>query len=496
MMAAPLASGVPLSTLLRDIVMVPPVLERHAADLTLDSREVCAGTCFIALAGRHDNGARYAADAIAKGAIAVLAEQPLRDLRIDVPVLHTPQLRSHLGTIANRFFATPSADLKLCAVTGTNGKTSVAHLLAQAVAALGETAGYIGTLGAGALAALTPLANTTPDVITINRWLARFRDRGCTVAGLEASSHALAQKRLHGLQIHAAAFTNLGHDHLDYHHDFAAYGAAKRRLFEHPKLSAAVINIDDALGFEIAQAQPASVALWSCSSRGARARLSAIDIIAAPTGTQFTLHVDGRQSRIASPLIGRFNVDNLLVVCGLLLAKGYEREAIVEALPKLHGVSGRAEECARTPRGARVFIDYAHSPDSLTAILATLRELQPQRIVLVFGCGGNRDRSKRPLMGAIADRDAEQVILTADNPRHEDPAAIAAEIQAGMQRPRAARVQLDRALAIREALSTAGDGDIVLIAGKGHERTQEINGRLQPFSDHAEIARAVAEMTA
>ena len=493
MMATSLLHGVALSTLLRDIVTVPAALDRQIEDLTLDSREVRAGSCFIALAGHQDDGSRYAAQAIARGALAVLAERPLSNLRPDVPVLHSPQLRQHLGALANRFFDTPSAALKLCAVTGTNGKTTVAHLLAQAVEQMGEAAGYIGTLGAGALAQLAPLANTTPDIITINRWLASCRARGCTVVALEASSHALAQQRLDGLAIWAGAFTNLGHDHLDYHLNLDSYSAAKRRLFAQPGLGCAVVNIDDVLGAQWVHSLPSSFALWTCSSRDARARLRADGIVAAATGMQFTLDIDGWRKRIASRLVGRFNVDNLLVVCGLLLAGGYTREAIAEVLPALRGVTGRAEECGRTARGARVFVDYAHTPDSLVAILATLRALAPRRIVVVFGCGGGRDRSKRALMGAIAERDAERLIVTADNPRNELAADIAVEICAGMRKPSAATVLVDRALAIRTALAEADDGDFVLIAGKGHERTQESAGQLTPFSDHVEIARALAE---
>ena len=494
MMAATVLHGVPLSALLRDIVSVPTELDRYVDDLTLDSREVQAGSCFVALAGHHDDGSRYAAQAIAQGALAVLAERPLRNLRADVPVICRPDLRHHLGTLAKRFFATPAAALKLCAVTGTNGKTTVAHLLAQAVEQMGEAAGYIGTLGAGALAELAPLANTTPDIITINRWLARSRARACTVVALEASSHALDQQRLDGLALTAAAFTNLGHDHLDYHRDLASYGAAKRRLFAQPELGAAVINIDDAYGAELVRQLPPGLTRWTCSSHAGQARLRAEDIVATASGMQFTLNIDGWRAPIASRLVGRFNVDNLLVVCGLLLAAGYTREALIHALAALRGVPGRAEECAQSARGARIFVDYAHTPDSLAAILATLRELRPRRIVLVFGCGGDRDHSKRALMGAIAERDAEQLIITSDNPRNEVPAAIAAEICSGLHTPSAATVVLDRALAIRTALAVAEAGDFVLIAGKGHERSQEIAGQITPFSDHAEIARALSEL--
>ena len=496
MMASSLLRGVSLASLLRDIAEVPASCERQIEDLTLDSREVRPGSCFVALRGQQDDGGRYAADAIARGASAILAERPLPGLRPDVPVLHCAHLREQLGTLANRFFATPSAALKLCAVTGTNGKTTVAHLLAQAVERMGEAAAYIGTLGAGALDHLQPLGNTTPDILTINRHLAASRDRGCSVAALEASSHALAQGRLAGLEINAAAFTNLGHDHLDYHIDRDAYGAAKRSLFAHPGLAACVLNIDDLLGAQIARTRSSADTMWTCSSRDGAARLRADTIVTTAAGMHFTLDIDGWRRAIASRLAGRFNVDNLLTVCGLLLASGYARAAIVEILPLLQGVTGRAEACGQTTSGARVFVDYAHTPDSLAAILATLRELAPRRIVVVFGCGGGRDRSKRPLMGAIAERDAERIIITADNPRDEDAAIIAAEIRTGMRAPAQATVILDRAVAIRTAMHEAGAGDFVLIAGKGHERTQESAGRMTPFSDHTEIARVLAEESA
>ncbi|MGE0859704.1 MAG: UDP-N-acetylmuramoyl-L-alanyl-D-glutamate--2,6-diaminopimelate ligase [Gammaproteobacteria bacterium] len=493
MMAGTLLHGMSLTRLLDGLVNVPSACERQVQDLTLDSRAVVPGACFIALAGARDDGTRYAADAIARGALAVIADKPLAGLRPDVPVLCVPGLRGLLGELANRCFAAPSTALALCAVTGTNGKSSVAHLLTQAADLLGRGGGYIGTLGAGRLAALAPLANTTPDVLTINRWLAAFRDAGCGVAALEASSHALSQGRLDGLTLRAAAFTNLGHDHLDYHASLADYAAAKRRLFEQPGLGAAVLNVDDALGAELARELAARMPCWTTSSQNADARLRALDIDVTPAGMRFVLELDGVRHAVQSALAGRFNVDNLLTVSGLLRALGVAPADIVALLPRLRGVTGRAEECARTPRGARVFVDYAHSPDSLAAILATLRALGPRRIVLVFGCGGDRDRSKRPLMGAVAERDADLLFVTSDNPRSEAPATIAAEILAGLRAPAAAQVTLERAAAIRAALATAEADDIVLVAGKGHERTQEIAGRVLAFSDHAEIAQAIAE---
>lgn len=495
MMAATVTNGMPLSLLLRNIAVVPAARERLVDDVTVDSREVRPGACFIALAGSRDDGAKYIGEAVTRGAVAVVAERPLVPLRADIALLHAPALRQHLGVLGQRFFDHPSAALKLCAVTGTNGKTSVAHLLAQAVELLGGHAGYIGTLGAGPLGALCALANTTPDVITLNRWLARFRDQGASVVALEASSHALDQQRLAALSVHAAAFTNLGHDHLDYHHDMSAYAAAKRRLFAQPGLARAAINIDDSHGAALARELPPHIEQWTCSSRGARARVHAADIALTAAGVELSVTVDGRHQRVASALTARFQVDNMLLAIALLLASGHELGAICAVIGRLTGVPGRAQDCGTTSAGARVFVDFAHSPDSLRAILATLRTRTPRRVWLVFGCGGDRDRSKRPLMGAVAEQGAEQVILTTDNPRGENPASIAADILGGMRQPARAIVIEDRALAIRTALADAGADDIVLIAGKGHETTQERAGQRSAFSDQVEIARALAERT-
>jgi UDP-N-acetylmuramoyl-L-alanyl-D-glutamate--2,6-diaminopimelate ligase len=505
MMAPLLPGGMPLSALLADVVQVPPKLERAVLDITLDSRDVGPGSCFLALAGTSDDGARYIGEAAMRGAVAIVTEQPAVSPRADLPLFHTPVLRAQLGLIAERFFAAPAREMQVFGVTGTNGKTSVAFLLAQALTALGRGCGYIGTLGAGEPGALTPIANTTPDVIALNRWLARFAARRLPCAALEVSSHALAQKRLAGVTLHAAAFTNLGHDHLDYHVDREAYGAAKRSLFRQPGLRAAVVNVDDALGAEIARTLPVGIAGWTTSAAGrdtatASARhVRATDVDVAADGLRFTLHGPGGAAAVAAPLPGRFNVDNLLTVAALLLAAGHPLERVAASFAGLRPAPGRLQGCGRTATGAHVYVDYAHSPDSLAAVLSALGELAPRRLHLVFGCGGERDRSKRPLMGAIAARAADHVIVTADNPRGEDPDAIAAEILAGMPDAaggaRAGEVVHvpDRAEAIAHALAAAGEGDIVLVAGKGHETTQERCGRRLPFSDVEVIRALIAE---
>ena len=492
--------AMPLSALLAGVRPIDVGDDRAISDLALDSRMVGAGCCFVALRGSRDHGTRFAADAVARGAVAILTEEALPSAPDGVPVIHVPGLRELLGTLANRLFDTPSQAVRVFAVTGTNGKTTVAHLAAQAFALLEGDAGYIGTLGAGPLQALEANANTTPDVITVNRWLARLRARGTSAVTLEASSHALDQGRLAGLRIRGAAFTNLGRDHLDYHGDMASYGAAKRRLFELPGVAAAVVNIDDPFGAALAADLASRLPLITCSSghghgaAPARAALTASAIEVDATGLRFALGADGASVPVASALIGRFNIDNLLVIAGLLRTAGFALPRIGATLGRLGAVPGRLEACGATPAGARVFVDYAHSPDSLAAVLATLRELAPRKLHLVFGCGGDRDRGKRPLMGACAEAGADAVVVTSDNPRSERAADIAAEILAGMRAPSRATVIEDRAQAIRAAIAAAAEGDIVLVAGKGHEATQIIGSSVRPFSDRAEVADACSEM--
>lgn len=491
MMAPAHARQVTLAALLRDIAPVPVALDRRLTDLTLDSRDVGPGSCFVAQAGTREHGLRYVGDALARGAAAILCEDALPAVRGAV-VIEVRDLRRHLGTLAARFFDEPAAAINVFAVTGTNGKTTVAHLLAQALSAMGAPCGYIGTLGAGRPGALSATVNTTPDVISINRWLARFRDEGCAAAALEASSHALDQGRLAGIRLRGAAFTNLGHDHLDYHGSLAAYAAAKRRLFDLDGRGAAAINIDDACGRELAAALAHERELWTVSSRGAlqpdgrAAHVRATAVVPRVDGCDFQLDAPGASAPVASSLAGRFNVDNLLLIAALLLADGHRFEAVAAVLPALTAVPGRMQQVGVTARGARIVVDYAHSPDSLEAALSSLRALGPGRLVVVFGCGGDRDRSKRPLMGAVAEQGADVVVITSDNPRSEDPAAIARDVVAGMRREPAAVID-DRRAAIAHVLTSSVAGDIVLIAGKGHESTQERDGVFSAFSDTAVV---------
>jgi len=486
MMAMRAAPGMPLAELLGELV---PARGRLSANplvtgLALDSRGVAPGDCFVALAGAREHGLKHAAAAVAAGAVAILTEGVDVLPALGVPIVRIDGLRARVGELAARFHDHPARRMTTIAVTGTNGKTTVAHLCADALRRLHGASGYFGTLGGGRFDALTPSLNTTPDPITLQREFARLLDAGCRHVALEASSHALAQGRLNGLEVGVAVFTGLGHDHLDFHGNLEAYVEAKRRLFSHPGLHTAIVNADDAQGTNILAGIAPGLRCWRFSTRDDAAEILALEVACSATGTRLRVRTPLGVADVDSALIGDFNAQNLLAALAALLASGVALGDAAAALSAAQPVRGRMELAAREPC---VYVDYAHSPDSLERVLATLRALGAGRLLCVFGCGGDRDASKRPLMGAIAERDADLVFITSDNPRNEDPAAIAADILRGMQRPGRARVELDRLAAIRAALATAVPGDIVLVAGKGHETTQTMGAKALPFDDVAVV---------
>ena len=462
--------------------------------LSLDSRSIVEGDAFVALQGSREHGIEFAASALERGARIVLAESTPSVAQagpVD-EVLWIDSLRDKLGAIAARFFMDPSRSLRVTGVTGTNGKTSVVQLLAQALEGLGRRSATIGTLGAGLSGDIDAGERTTPDAISQQRLLAQFVERGALDVAMEVSSHALDQGRVNGIHFRLAVFTNLTRDHLDYHGDMAAYGAAKQRLFQMPGLAAAVINVDDPFAAQLIAGLPAGLTLLRyATDSDADVRASEIELHA--NGLRFLLQTPWGEQRIESSLLGRFNVSNLLAVAASLGALGHDFASICASLVALQPVAGRMSRLGGEAGQPLVVIDYAHTPDALEQSLASLRGHCAGTLICVFGCGGERDQGKRPQMAAIAERLADQVIVSDDNPRAEDGDAIVAAIMSGFRSPAAIHVQRDRAAAIRQAICAAGTDDIVLIAGKGHEPYQEIAGVRHRFDD-SEVARhALAE---
>jgi len=487
-----------LRELLPDVAGIPGDL--RITGLVMDSREVRPGHAFVAIAGFGAHGLKFVEQARTGGASAILFEAPApADLPVPADAIAVPNLRARLGELADRFHGRVTDAMTVVGVTGTNGKTSTVQLLAQAWTLRGLRCGTVGTLGAGLYGQVTPTGFTTPLVLKLHELLAQMHDAGAQAVAMEVSSHALDQGRVDGVHFDVAVFTNLTRDHLDYHGDMDTYGAAKARLFAWPGLQAAAVNLDDEYGVHLHTRLPTGVKVIGLSSRGAAgATLRADALKLDSAGIAFDL-VEGTQKHpVRSKLLGRFNVDNLLAVAGALYASGDTPAQIAATLSQLQPIHGRMNRLGgggATDGKSRplVVIDYAHTPDALEQALKSLRAHAQARLVCVFGCGGERDRGKRPQMAAIAEANADAVIVTDDNPRSEDGDQIVADILAGFAHPGAVVVQRDRAAAIARAIGEAGPNDIVLIAGKGHEPYQEINGVQHPFDD-TEVARAQLEV--
>lgn len=461
------------------------------AGLCLDSRALKPGELFIALSGHHCHAMRHAAEAVAAGAAAILfdpagggAELAARDYGI--PCLAVAGLDRKLGFLADRFFGEPSRELAVIGVTGTNGKTSCSHFIAQALAG-DKPSAVVGTLGWGLPGALHATAHTTPDAIETHAVLNRLRGQGVATVAMEASSHGLEQGRLNGVRFRGGLFTNLSRDHLDYHGDMSAYLAAKLRLAAWPGLEFFAFNLDDASAEAIIARVPTGVRKIGFSSSPEPRAATGVEVVALAAvehetdGIVFDACCGGQTVRVQAPVYGDFNVENLLAALAVLLGLGFEPGAAAARLGRVGAVPGRMERFA-TGGGTSVVVDYAHTPDALAKVLASLRRHCSGSLWVVFGCGGERDRGKRPQMGAIAEKLADHVVLTDDNPRGEDGDAIIGEILGGCQSRRIV-VLRDRRAAIFHALQHAKADDWVLIAGKGHEETQEINGVKRPFSD-------------
>lgn len=489
--------AMPLHQLLEGLALAPPGLDPLVHGLGADSRALREGDAFIALAGESTHGLRHLAQAEAAGASVILFEPPAPDDRkLPANAIAFPGLRARQGELANRFYDAPSGAMRVVGVTGTNGKTSTVQLITQALALSGATAGSIGTLGAGLHGRLQAGERTTPDVVAVHRLLAGMRDDGASHVAMEVSSHALVQGRVDAVAFQVAVFTNLTRDHLDFHGSMDAYGEAKALLFGWPGLEAVVINLDDPFGLRLAARIAPDVRLIGTSARGAaQAGLRAEAVKLQPEGLRFELVEAGERHPVVSPLLGRFNVENLLAVAGTLRALGWSLAEAAAMLPRLSPVGGRMSRVGGVHGQPLVVVDYAHTPDALQQALASLREHTPGRLTCVFGCGGERDAGKRPQMAAIAEAGADRVIVTDDNPRNEDGDAIVAAILAGFTRADAATVERDRRRAIALALEDAGAGDIVLVAGKGHEPYQEVAGVRHAFDD-LQVARGLLEARA
>ena len=474
---------------------VPHILERlgiDVAELVNNSRKAMPGTVFAAYHGETRDGRDFIAQAVAQRVDGVLweADHYQWDPALDVPNAGVPGLKTRIGEIAAHVYGEPSRALHMVGITGTNGKTSVAHWVAQAFTQLGRKTAIIGTVGNGFPDTLTPALNTTPDAIDLQQRLAYYRQQGAAACAMEVSSHGLAQGRLNGTAFNVAVLTNLSRDHLDYHGDMDSYADAKARLFGWPGLEWVVVNVDDAFGQRLeAETRPARVAGYGFQ-RGAvvgeKLRLS-------QAGLHLAVHTDWGNAGIDAPLLGRFNATNLLAVLTTLLVSGAKLDDACRALAHIAPPPGRMQTLGGNAHPL-VVVDYAHTPDALEKVLATLREIAGGgRLICVFGCGGNRDRGKRPLMGQAAAAGADEVWITSDNPRNEDPRHIIDDILAGAGgKP---RVEPDRARAIFEAIGGAHHGDVVVIAGKGHEDYQEVSGARLPFSDVAVAKKALEAWT-
>jgi UDP-N-acetylmuramoyl-L-alanyl-D-glutamate--2,6-diaminopimelate ligase len=492
-----------LADLAAGLATVPVPGDIVVRDITLDSRAASPGSLFLACRGRTSHGLTFAQQAVARGASAVLYEdtagQGKPDLGSDIFVAAVPELSQHVGTIADRFFGAPSAAVTVVGITGTNGKTTCAWLLAQALQYCDRPAAYMGTLGFGVPPSIKATEHTTPDAVSVHRQIATLRDLGAECVCMEVSSHAIDQDRVGAVRFNTAAFTNLTRDHLDYHGTMEAYGAAKARLFQWPSLTHRVINVDDAFGAELATQLSSSRLVITSRAPAPVASLKHAEQVRAvratpePAGLAIDIESSWGNVGLTVPLIGEFNVDNVLTVLAVLLAWNIPLAQAVTAVEKCRAPSGRMELFGGQAPAPLAIVDYAHTPDALAKALHAARIHCRGQLRVVFGCGGDRDAGKRPLMGGVAAELADDVIVTDDNPRTEDPARIVADILAGMPGPNAVKsiktmVEHDRTRAIQTALRRSGPGDVVLIAGKGHEDYQIYGTVRRPFRDQSVVA--------
>ena len=481
-----------LATLLEDWCESPPQLTVEG--LSMDSRRVRAGDAFIAVAGKTTHGMAFAAEAQARGARVIIHDGLAPASALDIPQVGVAGLGQLLSQLAARFFHCPSDRLTIAGVTGTNGKTSTAHFIAQAWQRTGARAGLIGTIGYGPLYQLLPAELTTPDPVSVQRMLADCIDGGVEHVAMEVSSHALEQGRCADVAFALAVFTNLSRDHLDYHGSMEQYAAAKRRLFTDCRPGFAVINVDDEFGRRLVAELAGTLEVLSYGTNGS-SELRAAVLQMDSSGMVLNISSPWGQGKIHTGLLGRFNVSNLLAAAGALALLGMPWSQVMHQVELMHAVPGRMHCLGGEYNQPLVVVDFAHTPDALKQALTALRAHLHGRLTCVFGCGGDRDRGKRPLMAAVVESLADRVVVTSDNPRSETPQNIFEDMLAGMKSPDDALVIADRGSAIRQAILDSHAGDIILVAGKGHEAYQECNGQRVPFSDEAAV-RAVLEEAA
>jgi len=478
-------------------VTISGSLDVEIAALTASSRELAPGLLFAAIRGTTTDGHRFIGEAIAAGVAAILAESaPPADLPATIAWLHVPDSRRAIAELASAMAGAPWRAMAVAGITGTNGKTTTAFLLHHLMKTVWHRAGLLGTILVDDGETVEPARHTTPGSIELAALLSRMRDHGCRGVAMEVSSHGIDQQRIAGIGFDACVFTNLTQDHLDYHGTLEAYFQAKAEWFHslaadpHGKKPVAVINTDDAGGAALAQALQGKLPLLRFGF-GVHCDFRANNLRQTARGMEFELSAKGKSYLVRAPLIGRFNVYNLLAALAAANACGIRPRAAVAALASAPQVPGRMENVGNAG-GATVFVDYAHTPDALENACRTLRELNPRRLITVFGCGGDRDRGKRPLMGAVAARHSDACIITSDNPRSEDPLAIIREIEAGCSATH--RLSLpDRAEAIATAVQASLSGDIILIAGKGHETTQQFADHTIDFDDRKHASKALRD---
>ena len=495
-----------LSALLQDIASVSVEQDCEITVMTIDSHEAVEGSLFVALKGTQQHGLNFAEGVSKQGASAIIWEsddaQQAQDLSL--PQIEVENLRDALGVIANRFYGSPSKNINVVGITGTDGKTSVSHFLAQTL----ENCAVMGTLGIGQLTDLQTATHTTPDVLNTHKNIQNIKSKNNKTVAMEVSSHALDQGRVAGVDFDVAVLTNLTRDHLDYHGTVEAYAEAKSKLFAWSDLKAMVLNLDDNFGREIGKKwgggsfNPHSdqkTGLVIGYGIGAVADYPENSLVAVNaefnhSGLSAQIHYNDQQVDLNAAVLGRFNLSNLLAALGAMLALDYSLQDAVAELNKVQTVSGRIEKVSDAD--VLAVVDYAHTPNALETVLKALREHTENQLICVFGCGGDRDAGKRPLMAKIAEANADVVVVTDDNPRSEDPQTIMQDIVAGFDNPANVTVEHDRAAAISAALNQAKSGDTVLIAGKGHENVQILASGSIPFSDREQANKVLQELAA